>query len=76
MNVEHAPEHVDGPSSPSQHAPEHVGPRAHTVAPHTAYCQLTVRRSTREKLRYAEALLSHAIPSGDLSTCSTERWIC
>ena len=71
---EHVPEHVAGALSPSTQVPEHVvvfgsatqhvpGPEP-TPAP---LCQLTVRQSTRDKLRYAQAMLSHAIPSGDPS---------
>lgn len=60
---QHAPAHVLGSPFSSEHAPEHVGPRP----PRDSLCQITVRQSTREKLRYAQAILGHAIPSGDAS---------
>lgn len=63
---EHAPEHVGGSISGMEHAPEHVAASRGLTSP-APHCQLTVRQSTREKLRYAQALLSHAIPTGDPS---------
>ena len=51
-----APGHVD--ESPTETKP----------APHEGFLlQLTVGRSTLDKLRYAQALLSHSIPSGDVA---------
>ena len=67
---EHALAHVEGSQSVPQHAPGFVSPSQHAPA-HApvsdSFCQITVRQSTRERLRYAQALLSHAMPSGDLS---------
>jgi len=37
------------------------------AAPERFLLQLTVEKSTREKLQYAQALLSHAVPSGDVA---------
>src|SRR5438093_8769640 len=37
------------------------------VAPERFMLQLTIGRSTQDKLRYAQELLSHALPSGDLA---------
>src|SRR5882672_4395520 len=52
-----------------QHAPGHVdGSRAEGAATSERFhLQLMIGKSTREKLRYAQALLSHAVPSGDLT---------
>src|SRR6266850_3947840 len=71
---EHAPEHVgSGPGTRAalgtSHAPGHVEDvRAEgAAAPERFLLQLTIGNATREKLRYAQALLSHAVPSGDLT---------
>jgi len=52
-----------------QHAPGHVdGSRAEGDATSERFhLQLMIGKSTREKLRYAQALLSHAVPSGDVA---------
>ena len=63
---EHAPEHVLGSLSGSEHVPEHVRPHR-DLPSRDSLCQITVRQSTRETLRYAQAILSHAIPGGDAS---------
>src|SRR6266850_6967273 len=71
---EHAPEHVgSGPGTRAalgtSHAPGHVEDvRAEgAAAPERFLLQLTIGNATREKLHYAQALLSHAVPSGDLT---------
>ena len=67
---EHALAHVEGSQSVPQDAPGFVSPSPHAPAHAPVsdpFCQITVRQSTRERLRYAQALLSHAMPSGDLS---------
>ena len=48
----------------AEHAPGHVAPALPSPPP---VCHLTIRQSTRDKLRLAQAVLSHAIPSGDPS---------
>jgi 5-methylcytosine-specific restriction endonuclease McrA len=70
---QHAPGHVGGEASApvtlDEHAPGHVGESGEpTFAPPERYLlQVTIPRSTREKLRYAQALLSHAVPAGELA---------
>jgi hypothetical protein len=51
------------------HSPGHIGdPHAEAAATAESFLlKLTIGRSTREKLRYAQDLLSHAVPSGDLA---------
>jgi len=51
-----------------QLVPGHVeGARAEGAAmPERYLLQLTIEKSTREKIRHAQALLSHAVPSGDV----------
>src|SRR5439155_14394462 len=50
-------------------APAQVHPRSklESVAPERYLLQVTIGRSTQEKLRYAQQLLGHALPSGDLA---------
>src|SRR6266487_3101746 len=50
-------------------APGQVGPpsRLAPVAPERFLLQLTIGRSTQDKLRYAQNLLGHQLPSGDLA---------
>ncbi len=67
---EHAPGHVDAPSS--EHAPGHVEPPAPRVrvaplSPDRYAIQITIRKSTHDKLRHAQALLAHAVPAGDVA---------
>src|SRR5919198_790985 len=73
----HAPGQVEAPM------PEHVGvtdppgpprvealaprPKLAPVAPERFLLQLTIGRDTHDKLRHAQELLSHQIPSGDLA---------
>jgi 5-methylcytosine-specific restriction endonuclease McrA len=71
---EHAPAHVAGESSlPAgaleEHAPAHVGDASleEATSPERFLIQLTVSKSTHEKLRHAQALLSHAIPTGNVA---------
>ncbi len=64
---EHAPGHVGHDCS--EHAPAHVedSQGEETATADRFLLKLTIGRSTREKLRYAQALLSHAVPSGDVA---------
>ena len=70
-----APALPGGPQAPGlvdQHAPGRVEPPARrpTVAPLSPdrfLIQFTVGRDTQEKLRYAQDLLGHALPSGDVA---------
>jgi hypothetical protein len=62
---EHAPAHVRS----GEHAPAHVGDASlEEATSHERFLiQLTVSKSTHEKLRHAQALLSHAIPTGNVA---------
>ncbi len=54
----------------NQQAPGHVDQRARDwlpLAPGRFALQLTIGQDTHDKLRYAQALLGHAVPSGDLA---------
>ena len=73
---QHAPGHVGDTCPPAttttcggELAPGPVASRAKLapVAPERYALQVTIGRDTYEKLRHAEALLSHAIPAGDLA---------
>src|SRR5439155_1261623 len=57
---------ADPPAAPQveQLAPR---PKVAPVAPERFLLQLTIGRSTHDKLRYAQALLSHQAPSGDVA---------
>jgi 5-methylcytosine-specific restriction endonuclease McrA len=68
--AQHVPEHVGAPLV--QHVPEHVGTsgeraRVRPLAPDRFALQVTIAGRTREKLRYAQELLGHQIPSGDVA---------
>ncbi len=65
---QHAPAHVGSPLF-EEHAPAHVGDASleEATSPERFLVQLTVSKSTHEKLRYAQALLSHAIPTGNVA---------
>ncbi len=54
---------------PAELAPGRVPPRSKVspVAPERYLLQLTMGRSMQEKLRYAQDLLGHALPSGDIA---------
>ncbi len=55
--------------SPEQQAPGPVEvprPRVTPLAPERFSLQLTMGKETHDKLRYAQALLSHQLPSGDV----------
>ena len=61
---------IVGPSSP--HAPGRVEassqrPRVTALSPERFGLQLTMSQSTHDKLRHAQELLSHQIPSGDVA---------
>jgi len=71
---EHAPGHaagheMTGPSG-GEHAPGHVHEcaRVTPVAPQKFVLQLTMDGSTHDKLRYAQELLGHQVPDGDIAT--------
>jgi len=74
--AEHAAGHVDDPqivaksaSVPAQLAPERVieRPRGTPLSSQSFGLQVTLDRSTQEKLRHAQELLGHQVPSGDLA---------
>ena len=52
------PERVEVPSPPTRLSP--LSPERYTI-------QVTIARTTHDKLRYAQALLGHAVPSGDVA---------
>jgi len=65
-----AHEPMPGASCTRQLAPWQVGPRGvklAPVSPERFLLQLTIGRSTQDKLRYAQQLLGHALPSGDVA---------
>jgi hypothetical protein len=64
------PEIAQAPTA--QHAPGHVEvntarPRVKPLGPERYVLQVTIGRETHEKLRHAQALLGHQIPTGDLA---------
>ncbi len=68
---QHAPAHVAGEPSLlagalEEHAPAHVGD-TEVASPERFLLQLAIPTSTHDKLRYAQALLSHALPTGDVA---------
>ncbi|HEU4764569.1 MAG TPA: RuvA C-terminal domain-containing protein [Candidatus Eisenbacteria bacterium] len=72
-HLQHAPGHVgDGDGEVlEQHAPGHVD-TVHALHVEAAsqeryLVRVTIARSTHDKLRHAQALLSHAVPSGDVA---------
>src|SRR6267143_87546 len=53
-----------------EHAPAHVDNSRATQGPPFSerfLVQVTIAKSTHDKLRYAQALLSHAVPTGDMA---------
>jgi hypothetical protein len=60
---------MTGPSR-GEHAPGHVPEHARVtpVAPQKFALQLTMDGSTQDRLRYAQELLSHQVPDGDIAT--------
>jgi len=64
------PERIDGcvcaPAGPTS-APPPPRPRVAPLAPERYAIQVTVSKATHDKLRQAQALLSHALPSGDVA---------
>lgn len=73
----HAPAHAGAPLL-GQHAPGHVQPvfasghagdraRVKPLGSHSFAVQFTLSRNGHDQLRYAQALLGHQIPSGDLA---------
>ena len=72
--LQHALAHVGGevsaPGAFDEHALAHVDGGQATSAsasPERFLLQIPIGKSTREKLRYAQALLSHAVPTGDVA---------
>jgi 5-methylcytosine-specific restriction endonuclease McrA len=61
-----APEQVAGSGASLRLAPEQVG-EGSVLAQIETLVPLMVRPQTRDRVRYLQALLSHAIPSGDIS---------
>jgi hypothetical protein len=65
--LQHVPEHVEvSPNLSSR--PEHVDIRRSQPppAPEHYRMQVVIPKGTHDKLRHAQALLSHAVPSGDV----------
>jgi 5-methylcytosine-specific restriction endonuclease McrA len=59
---------VQTPLSPlAATAPALLHPRVTPLAPGRFAVQLTVSQATHDKLRYAQSLLGHALPSGELA---------
>jgi len=58
-----------GETATCQHAPGHVPPptKVAPVAPDRFLLQLTIGRDTQDKLRHAQELLGHRLPSGDIA---------
>jgi hypothetical protein len=65
----HAPAHVGSPLFCEEHAPAHVEGASleEATSPERFLIQLTVSKGTHEKLRHAQSLLSHAIPTGNVA---------
>jgi hypothetical protein len=64
------PERIDpGPEAPIGQLPTQPEPRPRVtpLAPERYAIQVTVSKATHDKLRQAQALLSHAVPSGDVA---------
>ena len=53
----------------NQHAPEHAHQHSKLtpLSPGRFALQLTIDQTTHDKLRYAQALLGHSVPSGDVA---------
>ena len=69
LAAQHAPGHVEGQLSPGIVAPGHVGDRSR-VKPLSAQSfavQFTLSRRGHDQLRYAQELLGHRIPSGEIA---------
>lgn len=73
--AQHAPAHVQEPSDGEstaglalQHAPGHVGrPTIAPLSPGRFEVRFTLGQVGHDKLAYAQSLLGHAVPSGDIS---------
>ncbi len=65
LRAQLAPERVD-PPGPGPVAPGSP-PRAAPLSPQRYALQLTIAQDTYDDLRYAQALLGHPLPSGDLA---------
>src|SRR5207244_2705766 len=55
---QHAPGRVEAPAPPPKLAP---------LAPQRFALQVTIGESTHDKLRYAQALLGHQLPAGEIA---------
>jgi hypothetical protein len=72
---QHAPGHVENTLASGwvraevQHAPGHVGdrPRVSPLSAQSFAVQFSMSRPAHDKLRYAQELLGHQIPSGDIA---------
>ena len=64
LAAQHAPAHVEAPicTLPEQHRSS-----LKPLAPQTFAVRFTIRQSTHDKLRHAQAVLSHQVPAGDLA---------
>ena len=73
--TQHAPGHVESDASApiatlDEHTPGHVEGTQVEAQSHNSerfHVQFTIAKSTRDKLRHAQALLSHAVPTGDVA---------
>src|SRR6185295_18215578 len=69
--LEHALAHVEREplalETPNQHALAHVDVPEPEQARERYLVQVTISKSTHDKLRYAQELLGHALPSGDVA---------
>ena len=67
-----APVASEHPVAAMEHAPGHVAspgraPKIAPLAPERFALQVTIPKSARDKLRYAQELLSHSVRSGDVA---------
>jgi 5-methylcytosine-specific restriction endonuclease McrA len=71
-DLQHAPGHVEEQLFPGkvrgQHAPGRVRDRSRVtpLAPHRFAVQFTLSQRAHDQLRYAQALLGHQLPAGDI----------
>jgi hypothetical protein len=66
-DAELVPGRVQRPEGPRMAGPLANRPRVLPTSPGRVAIQVTVAERTHDKLRYAQALLGHAVPSGDLA---------
>lgn len=65
LSLQHAPERVDNPRTSAGVPVPEGGPAP--ALPRHYLMQLTIEKSTHDKLRRAQALLGHAVPSGNVA---------